>query len=749
MRKDDIVFFDTETAGLHSVPVIIQYAEGDGEVVIYNFWTNTVRHSMELIEWLCYKNLCGFNMVFDLFHINKFYNMLKLFVDRGGDPNAYPEDHIEELALLEADARDGVCLKPKGALDLFLHARKGPYQSMMDRKDIRIKRVPTAIAYEMAKELEKRVPLKDIYFARKAHKDSDKWQVEDIVDDDGLSNPDFKNIVLRFAPTTALKALATDALGLQESEVLRFTDVEVDRQFWPEEYGFAPFATAIGSPRDWKGTWPEKIGAHIEHWNYNAPARGYAKNDVVYLQRLYDYFEQPEINDDNSVLACMIAAMRWKGYSVDIEKIKKLRLKALDLSERAPKAPEYVKKYIWPDLSETERLVINSTKKVVLEEIAKWTNEDGTPHKAAIKSQEVLDARMAAKEVELYDKLLVAGRLHASFKVIGALSGRMSGADDLNAQGIKNTTEVRSCFSLAPEGMTLSGGDFESFEVAIGVAYYDDPGLYAELAKGKKIHALFGEELFPEETYESILATKGTEDDKYKKAKSALFAMGMYGGTGHTVKERLGIDEKIGDAAKERWAKRFPGIGKRQQEINNLLCTMRQPGGIGSVVEWHEPTDCVKSMLGFPRYFTLENSICKALFQLGGNPPKQWLQYKIKVVRRDREQTASGAARSACFAAAFAIQSANLRAANNHVIQSTGAEITKHIQRIVCDMQPTGIHPWVVMPMNVHDELMVPVIPEKVDELEAVIQKAVTEFKPIIPLIAIDWTRNLQNWSEK
>jgi hypothetical protein len=739
-----MIFLDCETVGLHGLPIIIQYAEDNGEIIIYDIWGSPIQRTLELIEWLCLKDVCAFNLTFDWFHICKIYNVLRLFVDRSGNPQTYPEDIIEELALLEADARDGLCLKPKGALDLMLHARKGPYQSVMDRKDIRIKRVPTAIAYEMADELETRVPLKDLYFGRRSDKSAKKWQVEDVEDADGLNNPDFKNVVLRFAPTGALKALAADALELKVDEVLLFADIEVDRRFWPDELGYAPYATAIGSPKDWKNTWVEVIKYHIAHWRFNELAREYARKDVIYLQQLYKYFDCPPIGDDDSTLACMVASIRWKGFKVDLEKIKALRLKAIELSSKAPTAPNYVKNYIWPYLSDNERVVITSTKKVILEEIAKW--ED---HPAAEKAREVLAARSAQKEVELYDKILIAGRFHASFKIIGALSGRMSGGDDLNPQGIKRTKEVRECFTLAPEGMQLSGGDFESFEVAIAVAFYNDPGLYEELARGKKIHALFGEELFPDEDYESILASKGTDNDMYTKAKSALFAVGLYGGTGHTVKERLGIDEKIGDQAKENWARRFPGIGRKQAEVYNLICSMRQPGGIGTQVEWHEPADYIESMLGFRRYFTLENSICKALFQLGETPPKRWLQYKFKVVRRDRDQTASGAARSACFAAAFAIQAANLRAANNHIIQSTGAQITKSVQRTISEMQPVGIHPWVVMPLNIHDEILCPVVKDKVADLKAVMQKAVDKFKPIIPLIKMDWKDMMVDWSEK
>ena len=63
---------------------------------------------------------------------------------------------------------NGPCVKPVSALDLMLHCRKGPYQSLMAREDIRIKRVPSALAYALANELEGRIQLDNIYFARSA-----------------------------------------------------------------------------------------------------------------------------------------------------------------------------------------------------------------------------------------------------------------------------------------------------------------------------------------------------------------------------------------------------------------------------------------------------------------------------------------------------------------------------------------------------------------------------------------------------
>jgi len=79
--------------------------------------------------------------------------------------------------MLEPKGQDGPCIKPASALDLMLHSRKGPYQALMAREDIRIKRVPTALAYALARELEERIQLDNIYFAKSADPEAPKWQV--------------------------------------------------------------------------------------------------------------------------------------------------------------------------------------------------------------------------------------------------------------------------------------------------------------------------------------------------------------------------------------------------------------------------------------------------------------------------------------------------------------------------------------------------------------------------------------------
>lgn len=780
-----MIHFDTETCGLHGPIVLVQYAEDDGSIHLHDTWLKPVSDTLDLFEWLASNVVCGFNLSFDWFHVCQMYTTM-LLLDKSKPPD------IEEYAVVEERGRFGPCIKPAGALDLMIFARKGPYQSTMNRSDIRIKRVPTALAHDLSVELDKRVPLKDLYFAR--YKDPKRrWQVYDIHNDLGDMVPDLKDVVLKFAPSSALKALAQDALGV---ETVKFLDIEPPAYAKPVELGYAPFCTAIGTPDDWKGAWPEHIRTHIAHWEINEKAREYATDDVVYLQKLYMFFNQPKPNDDDSIATCMVGAARWRGFAIDIPRIQELRQLA---EERVASVSfkftsvEVCKTYLIEHMSETERLIVKgSTKASVLEEIEKWRVEevcgacagDGCKecvdgliktdklHPAAERAREILDARHAKKEIETYDKLINAGRFHASLNVFGALSGRMSGGDGLNAHGIKASKEVRRCFPLADGDLTLSGGDFVSFEIGLMDAAYNDPKLREDLlrthkcieclgegcndCKGTgedtyKIHGLFGESVFPGMSYFDILKTKGTgEGDKYSRAKRGVFAM-AYGGNDYTLQDRVGIDEESAAKAYANWVKRYIVWGKEREKIFNMFCSMKQPGGLGTRVEWHEPEPFIESMYGLKRYFTLENSICEALFNLAEKPPKAWTNIKMRVTRRqDRgDQTVAGALRSAVFAAAFQVQAANMRAAANHVIQSSGASLTKMLQCEIWSLQPPGIHSWRVQPLNIHDEIMCPALPTLKNQLQDIVDSFVTKHKVRVPLLGIDWSSNLKTWADK
>ena len=473
------LYLDSETCGLHGMPVLLQYAVEDGPIVLDEPWKRPIRETLDLIEWMLTHTMVFFNASFDMFHLVKLYTILRL-----ADPNWIPEEHINELALLEPRAQDGPCIKPASALDLMLYCRKGPLQSLMARDDIRIRRVPTALAFALAEELEGKVQIDKIYFAKSADADAPRWQVFDRKDRFGELDKDFKDVCLRFSPAGGLKFLAEHVLKVKPK--FHYKDVEPPTSWRPFELGYAPTALAISTAPTWEVwgqkktkpnyldndvvegfedeevthgpddkllgyTWPGVIKHFIDHWHTREDAREYATDDIVYTRALDQHFGFPAPDDNDSVLACMVAAVRWHGFAINKEGIKNVRDAVHAIVQASPvniNKPAEVRKYITEMMNETEKLIlsdsekstiIDSTKKNNLEAIAKWhvdereQRDDGTwlevgQHPAAVRSSEVLKVKEAAKEEELFNKLILAGKFHASFIVIGTLSSRMSGA---------------------------------------------------------------------------------------------------------------------------------------------------------------------------------------------------------------------------------------------------------------------------------------------------------------------------------
>lgn len=772
-----MTFLDTETCGFEGPPVLIQHAEGDGRVNLHSIWTEPISETLELIESFCAVPIVAFNITFDWFQICKIYTTLRQL------PNHwYPIDHINEVAEAEPEGRFGPCLKPIKAFDIMLHARKGKYQSTMNRSPIKVRRVPTVLAEAIRDELNVRAPFKDIYFA-KAKDKTIRWQIEDVKNDLDEDIPELKNIVLRFRPSSALKALVADALDI---DTVLYQDVGVPSKARPVEHGYAPFALAIGDRTNWRGAWPDVIRIHIRHWTYNKLAREYATSDVTHLQKLYEFFGCPEIDDDDSVLACMMGAVRWKGFAIDEDKIRHLLERNNKLFETSPlkkgfsgdslykaPAPKIARRYLEQVMTEVERLIIQqSTKAVILEEVSTWTDADVCDscrgqgciqcdngfvkstilHPAADRARHILDLRRAASTNVLYSKILSAGRFHAAQDVLGTLSNRASGSGgELNSQGIQRSSEVRSCFTLKDDDSVLCGGDFDGSQIAIAVTVYQEKELEKLLLSGKSIHALFGEEAFPPKTHDEILATKGASDlfdDLYTRSKRGVFGL-LFGGTDHTLVKRVGIEKEAALIAFNNWLKRFPAWGKARERIYDKFCSMRQPRGIGTAVVWKDPEDYIESFYGFRRYFTAENRVVKVLYELSENIPKAWTLYRMRITRRDREQTVAGAIRSAIYAAAFAIQAANMRAAANHEIQSPEATQIKMCQRRIWDVQPYGINEWLVQSLSIHDELFAVTAKSVVQTVETIVNDFIIELKKDFPLMDMTWHINMVSWEEK
>jgi len=604
----------------------------------------------------------------------------------------------------------------------------------------------------MLVELKQKVKIDDIYFAKSQN--GCQWRIMDL-DIDGKEittdttkerDPDFVNLKLVFHPSAALKAIMESVLG---HDVTTFN--EFDNLKKPDEYGWWPCS----------GNWLSVARQHIWEWSNDERRLKYARDDVEYTRELYQYFGCPEAGDDDSELAWGVGAIYWRGIAVDIEACRARLLKANDLIEACPinvNAPVTVKQYLHEVCTPLQRMAIPNTSKEVMTAISKWDINVELKKRITL----VTDARRAYKEKDLLEKLIIAGRLYVNFKVIGTKSNRMSGGNEsfvsrggsINPQGIKKEGDIRACFRLALVDDTLCGGDFDSFEVSIAEAEWHDNVLREDLKSGKKLHALVGANIYGM-SYDEIIATKElSEQDPngyYARAKRFVFG-NMYGAELAKSASVLGLSEEETQEGIKRHEARYPGIRRARERIFEDFAALRQPNGIGTEVVWTEPKEFVESMLGFKRFFKMEYSVIRALFDMARDPGdalKEAGKGLGKVKRRDRLQTVNGALASALYAAAFNLQAKVMRSAANHKIQSPGGQITKNIERRIWDVQPCGVCGWKVMIFNVHDEVMAPCTADVIDQVKSIVNSTVESYRPVIPFISMKWKIGLKNWGEK
>jgi DNA polymerase-1 len=183
----------------------------------------------------------------------------------------------------------------------------------------------------------------------------------------------------------------------------------------------------------------------------------------------------------------------------------------------------------------------------------------------------VLDWRQLTKLRSTYTDALQAvinpatGRVHTSFSLTGAQTGRLS-SNDPNLQNIPIRTEVgrkiRDAF-VADPGHQILSADYSQIELRLAAHMADVPQLKEAFRAGEDIHNMTAEELF------------GTVDrDTRNKAKTINFAI-LYGISSWGVAGRLGVSKEEGKAIIDRYFERFPGI---RAYIHGTLAFAREHG---------------------------------------------------------------------------------------------------------------------------------------------------------------------------
>jgi DNA polymerase-1 len=168
----------------------------------------------------------------------------------------------------------------------------------------------------------------------------------------------------------------------------------------------------------------------------------------------------------------------------------------------------------------------------------------------------VLEWRQLTKLKSTYTDALQAqinaetGRVHTSFSLTGAQTGRLS-SNDPNLQNIPIRTEIgrkiRDAF-LAEPGYKLLSADYSQIELRLAAHMADVPQLKEAFRQGVDIHSLTAEELFGR-----------VDRDTRNQAKTINFAI-LYGSSAWGIAGRLGLPKDEGKAIIDRYYERFPGI---------------------------------------------------------------------------------------------------------------------------------------------------------------------------------------------
>ncbi|MEM1360228.1 MAG: DNA polymerase I [Pseudomonadota bacterium] len=172
----------------------------------------------------------------------------------------------------------------------------------------------------------------------------------------------------------------------------------------------------------------------------------------------------------------------------------------------------------------------------------------------------VLDWRQLSKLKSTYTDALQehinpeTGRVHTSYSIAGANTGRLASTDP-NLQNIPVRTEegrrIREAFVAEP-GMTLVSLDYSQIELRILAHIADIESLKQAFRDGLDIHAMTASEMFN-------VPVDGMDPSIRRQAKAINFGV-IYGISGFGLARNLRIPRSEAQGFIDRYFERFPGI---------------------------------------------------------------------------------------------------------------------------------------------------------------------------------------------
>ncbi|MGB9151744.1 MAG: DNA polymerase I, partial [Alphaproteobacteria bacterium] len=188
-------------------------------------------------------------------------------------------------------------------------------------------------------------------------------------------------------------------------------------------------------------------------------------------------------------------------------------------------------------------------------------------HEIVIK---LLDWRSVAKLKSTYTDALPeqisakTGRVHTSFSLVGAATGRLSSTDP-NLQNIPIRTEdgraIRRAF-IADEGYTLLSVDYSQIELRLAAATAGIEALIGAFREGVDIHALTASQVFG-------IPLKDMTPDKRRAAKAINFGI-IYGISGFGLSKQIGISPSEAGEFIKQYLNRFHELRDWMEETKSF-----------------------------------------------------------------------------------------------------------------------------------------------------------------------------------
>ncbi|MFL0355433.1 DNA polymerase I [Erythrobacter sp. GH1-10] len=182
-------------------------------------------------------------------------------------------------------------------------------------------------------------------------------------------------------------------------------------------------------------------------------------------------------------------------------------------------------------------------------------------------AKQVLEWRQLSKLKSTYTDALQeainpdTGRVHTSYSLVGAQTGRLSSTDP-NLQNIPIRTaigrQIREAF-VPEEGNVLLAADYSQIELRLAAHMADVDTLKDAFAKGEDIHARTATEMFGEVTR-----------DTRARAKTINFAI-LYGISRWGLAGRLEVEPDEAQDMIDTYFKRFPGIQRYIMETREIV----------------------------------------------------------------------------------------------------------------------------------------------------------------------------------